>query len=410
MPVATDEIISFLPYGKQHISDEDIAAVTEVLRSDWLTCGPAGPAFEKSLCQTVGSTEAVACANGTAALHLAMLALGIGPGDVVITSPISFLASANCARYVGAEIWFADIDAETGLISVESLTRLLEQDSMKRVKAVIPVHLAGQPTDMPGIQKLAKSYGLKIIEDACHALGGSYEIDGRSVQIGSCEHSDMTVFSFHPVKHVAMGEGGAVTTNDPDLAEDLRRFRNHGMERGTFIDSDLAYNSDGKPNPWYYEMTDLGYNYRLTDIQAALGKSQLSRLSQSIDNRRRIARKYNELIASEFDKSLLRPLKQLDGNANAYHLYVTLIDFSKAGLERSDLMNQLKAKGIGTQVHYIPIFLQPYYREQSLEALRSCPNSLKYYEAALSLPMYPDLTENDCERVIGGIAGSLKAT
>ena len=410
MPVTIEKKTSFLPYGRQQVTDEDISAVNEVLRSDWLTCGPAGPAFEKSLCQTVGSKEAVACSNGTAALHLAMLALGIGRGDVVITSPISFLASANCARYVGAEVWFADIDPETGLISVESLAKLLARDTKKRVKAIIPVHLAGQPADMPAIQKLTKANGIKIVEDACHALGGSYALDDKSVKIGSCEHSDMTVFSFHPVKHVAMGEGGAVTTNDPELASMLRRFRNHGLERETFVDSDLAYNSGGKPNPWYYEMTDLGYNYRLTDIQATLGKSQLGRLNQSIANRRRIGLKYDELIANEFDQSIVRPLKQLDGNLNAFHLYVTLIGFSEAGLERSELMNKLKAKGIGTQVHYIPIFLQPYYREQSLEALRSCPNSLLYYEAALSLPMYPELTDDDCERVVRSMAKILKET
>ncbi|MCD6248975.1 MAG: UDP-4-amino-4,6-dideoxy-N-acetyl-beta-L-altrosamine transaminase [candidate division Zixibacteria bacterium] len=395
---------SFLPYGRQHINDDDIAAVSEVLRSDWLTCGPAGPAFEGSLCQTVESDNAIACSSGTAALHLAMLALGIGPGDVVITSPISFLASANCARYVGAEVWFADIDPETGLISVESLAKLLGRDSHSRVKAVIPVHLAGQPADMQAIYKLAENHGIKIVEDACHALGGSYSADGKTVPVGSCEHSDLTVFSFHPVKHVAMGEGGAVTTNDSDVADRLRRFRNHGIERERFVDSDLAYNSTGKPNPWYYEMSDLGYNYRLSDIQSTLGQSQLHRLKQSVTRRREIAGLYTELISEQFNQSNLRPLLTREYNNNAYHLYITLIDFEFYGKSRYEVMTELKKHGVGTQVHYIPIFLQPYYRDQSLEALTDCPYSLKYYESALSLPMYPELTDDDCKRVIGRLS------
>jgi UDP-4-amino-4,6-dideoxy-N-acetyl-beta-L-altrosamine transaminase len=398
----------FLPYGRQTITNDDIAAVTEVLQSDWLTCGPIGPAFENDLAAHVRVKETIACANGTAALHLAMLALGIGAGDVVITTPISFLATANCARYVGAEVWFADIDAATGLISPDSIKRLLVNDKNKRVKAVIPVHLAGQPADLPEIHAICRAHRVSLVEDACHALGASYQTENETVPIGSCRHSDLTVFSFHPVKHVATGEGGAVTTNDPELARRLRQFRNHGMERETFTDSDLAYDSSGHPNPWYYEMTALGFNYRLSDIQSALGKSQLKQLRNSVARRQEIAKRYDKLITEQFESDRVRPLIQRTDCANAFHLYVTLINFGHLGVERAAVMNQLRKVGIGTQVHYIPIFFQPFYREHSLEAVRDCPNSLKYYEQALSLPMYPALTDADIEYVVTQLAEILK--
>lgn len=398
----------FLPYGRQTITNDDIAAVTEVLQSDWLTCGPIGPAFENDLAAHVGVKEAVVCANGTAALHLAMLALGIGADDVVITTPISFLATANCARYVGAEVWFADIDAATGLISPDSIERLLANDKNKRVKAVIPVHLAGQPADLPEIHSICRAHRVSLVEDACHALGASYQYENETIPIGSCRHSDLTVFSFHPVKHVATGEGGAVTTNDPELARRLRQFRNHGMEREVFTDSDLAYDSSGHPNPWYYEMTTLGFNYRLSDIQSALGKSQLKQLCNSVARRQEIAKRYDQLITERFESDRVRPLIQRTDCANAFHLYVSLINFDHCGVERATVMNQLRKVGIGTQVHYIPIFFQPYYREHSLEAVRDCPNSLKYYEQALSLPMYPALTNADIEYVVTQLAEILK--
>lgn len=390
------------------MTDEDIAAVTELLKSDWLTCGPAGPAFENDLAAQVGAEDAVTCANGTAALHLALLALEIGPGDVVITTPISFLATANCARYVGAEVRFADIDADTGLIRPESIEWILQSENGGRVKAVIPVHLAGHPVDMLKIHALCQKHGIYLIEDACHALGGSYQDENKNVKVGSCRHSDMTVFSFHPVKHVATGEGGAVTTNQSELARRLRLLRNHGMEREQFIDSDLAYDTNGRPNPWYYEMTELGFNYRLSDIQSVLGQSQLKRLDTSVARRQEIARLYDKLITDHFDTDLVRPLRQNDNCSNAYHLYVTLINFEQYGTERASVMNRLSQAGIGTQVHYIPIFFQPYYRAQALTAVRDCPESLKYYEQALSLPMYPGLTDADITFVVEQLAEVLK--
>ncbi|RME20951.1 MAG: aminotransferase class I/II-fold pyridoxal phosphate-dependent enzyme, partial [Candidatus Zixiibacteriota bacterium] len=291
MTTATRTPARFIPYGRQHITEQDIAAVVDVLKSDWLTQGPGVPAFEQTLKDTVGAEEAVACANGTAALHLAMLALGIGPGDVVVTTPITFLATANCARYVDADVQFVDIDPVTGLMDIAALRQHLKDDRNHRVKAIIPVHFAGQPVDLPAVRQLADEHGAYVIDDACHAIGAEYECAGKWYRVGCGAHSDLTVFSFHPVKHVAMGEGGAVTTGDARLAVRLRQFRNHGIERDArrMVNKDQAFDGSGRPNPWYYEMHKLGFNYRLTDIQAALGTSQLNRLEISIRRRRELA-------------------------------------------------------------------------------------------------------------------------
>jgi UDP-4-amino-4,6-dideoxy-N-acetyl-beta-L-altrosamine transaminase len=399
--------LEFLPYGRQHITEKDIKAVIGVLRSEWLTQGPAVPAFEAALAGRVGSKYAVACSNGTAALHLAMLALNISPGDEVVTSPITFLASANCAIYVGAHVRFADIDPDTGLIDPSSLKKLLEADKTGKIKAVIPVHFAGQPSDLGEIHSLAAAHGAEVIDDACHALGATYGIADQTFQIGGNNHSLMTVFSFHPVKHVAMGEGGAITTCDSEVVERLRKFRNHGIKKEDFAFPDLAYSTDGDVNPWYYEMADPGFNYRLTDIQAALGKSQLERLSDSIRRRNEIAAIYCALLDKNFPDGGVRHLHRKDGVSHAYHLFVVLIDFERFGISRAIVMNALRQAGIGTQVHYIPLHLQPFYRRACGTGPEDFPNAEAYYAKALSLPMYPELTKDDCRRVIETLSNIL---
>ncbi len=397
----------FLPYGRQDITEDDIRAVVSVLRSEWLTQGDTGPAFERALAARVCAGHAVACANGTAALHLSLLALGVGADDVVVTSANSFLASANCARYVGAEVRFADIDPETGNVSVPSLGRLLTEDRAHRIKAVIPVHFAGQPADLPHIYMMAKDHGARVVSDACHAIGAEYRAGDAIHRIGDGLHSDLTVFSFHPVKHVAMGEGGAVTTNDGELAARLRLYRNHGMQKDDLQLDDLALAGDGRVNPWYYEMHRLGYNYRLTDIQAALGLSQLKRLDWSLQRRSEIACLYDDLIQRHFPDGSVRPLQLRRGRTHAYHLFVVAVDFARFGVDRATLMNSLRSRRIGTQVHYIPLPYQPYYR--SLYGLRreNYPGAAAYYARCLSLPMYPTLTEADVERVIDALANVL---
>jgi UDP-4-amino-4,6-dideoxy-N-acetyl-beta-L-altrosamine transaminase len=390
----------FLPYGRQHVTDSDVEAVVEVLRSDWLTQGPTVPAFESKLAASVGAAEAVACSSGTAALHLAMLSIGLRDGDAVVVPSNTFLASANCARYVGAEVRFADVDPNSGLINTDSLRELLEDDTTRRIKAVIPVHFSGQPADLPTVHTLAKNHGAYVVDDACHALGARYNDSGDTHQIGGSPHADLTVFSFHPVKHVATGEGGAITTQSAELAECLRLFRNHGMQKGDFVQEEMAFSDRAMPNPWYYEMQNLGYNYRLTDIQAALGGSQIERLQQSVDRRNELASEYGRLIAKNFDPSEVRPLEVINGVINAYHLFVVLIDFRFLGLSRASVMNELRAEGIGTQVHYIPVHLQPYYRRVCKTSEGDLPGAEMYYRRALSLPMYPELSQTDIERVV----------
>jgi len=390
----------FLPYARQHVAQEDIDAVVEVLRSDWWTQGPAIARFEEALAQVTGAREVVACATGTAALHLTMLALGLGPGDAVVTSANTFLADANCARYVGADVIFADVDPDTGCMTPETLETILKADSHKRIKAVIPVHFAGQPVDLPRIHQIASRHGAAVIDDACHALGASYECEGTSQRVGSGMHSEMTVLSFHPVKHVATGEGGAIATGDRRLAERLRTFRTHGMTKKDFVQTEWAHAPDGSINPWYYEMSELGFNYRLTDLQAALGVSQLKRLDWSLRRRNEIALWYQRLIAERFPTGRVCPLGIRDGVVHGYHLFVVRIDFDACGRNRAGVMNRLREAGIGTQVHYIPVPLQPYYRRVCSSRPGQFPGAELYYSQALSLPMYPDLTESDCERVI----------
>jgi len=396
-----------LPYGKHHVSEADIEAVIRALKSDRLTQGPEIPAFEKALAEKVGASYAVACSSGTAALHLAMLVLGIGPGDEVATSSNTFLASANCARFVGAEVRFIDINPSNGLIDPEALRKVLRADNKHKIKAIIPVHFAGQPAQLTTIHALATEHGAKVVDDACHAIGAWYEHDGQRHDLGGCHHSDMTVFSFHPVKHVAMGEGGAVTTNQPELAKRLQQFRNHGIQKENFSNCELSLSPEGEVNPWYYEMHELGCNYRLTDIQAALGLSQLERLSWSLKRRNNLADYYRELIGNTFPDGGICPLDVRNSVYHAYHLFVALIDFNSFGVSRATVMNRLRETGIGTQVHYIPVPLQPYYNQRYQISSADFPQTMKYYERAISLPMYPDLTRRDCERVIDSLKMSL---
>ncbi len=397
----------FLPYSRQEITEDDIRAVVDVLRSDWLTQGPAVPTFEDKLADYLGARETVACANGTAALHLAMLALNITHGDIIITTPNTFAATANCGRFVGAEVRFADIDAETGLIDPESVARLLAQDTGKRIKAVLPVHFAGHPADLPRIYEMAHRHGAHVVDDACHALGATYMYEGQQIRIGNSPHSDLTVFSFHPVKHVAMGEGGAVVTNNRELADRVRLFRSHGISRQEFACPDAAYSADGIPNPWYYEMTALGFNYRLTDIQAALGTSQLERLPDSLARRRDIAALYKELLSRLFPDNTVRPLAMRADVGHAYHLFVVQIDFDRLGISRAAVMNRLRARGIGTQVHYIPLHRQPYYRRLRGDAEPALTQAEKYYECVLSLPVFPGLSNADVERVVSELKAAV---
>lgn len=399
--------MTLLPYGRQEITDADVAAVVAALRSDYVTQGPAVEQFEKALGDAVGARHAVVCVNGTAALHLAMLALDIKPGDEVVTSANTFVADANCARYVGAEVKFCDIDPETGLMNPERLASILERDRHKKIKAVIPVHFAGQPADVATISALARSHGAYVVEDACHALGAEYLEHGRRYAVGASGSSDLTVFSFHPVKHITTGEGGAVTTADSFLASRLRQFRAHGITRKEFVQDELAISAKGEPNPWYYEMSELGYNYRMTDFQAALGVSQLTRLKESIIKRNQIAQTYKRLFAKAFEPERVRALAVQPDVVNAFHLFVVRIDFESFNRTRAQVMYTLRDRGIGTQVHYIPLHLQPYYLDRYKLRSGMFPNAEKYYETALSVPMYPGLTDQDVERVVGELEAVL---
>ncbi len=401
--------VPFLPYGRQTVTDEDIAAVTAVLQSDWLTQGPAIAAFESALKHVLGAAEVVAVSNGTAALHLTMLALGLKQGEVVLTTPNTFVADANAVRYVGGEVQFVDIDETTGNIDVDKVAEALARDTQKRIKGVIAVHFAGQPVDLVRLRSLTQAHGSWLVDDACHALGATITVQDAAITIGSGRYSDATVFSFHPVKHVATGEGGAISTGSTELANKLRRLRTHGISREKFQNQEMATTND-VVNPWYYEQIDLGYNYRLTDLQAALGTSQLSRLEWSVTRRNQIARLYDQTITQECHNGTVVPLRTIPGRKNAYHLYVVRIDFEKVGATRATVMNALREMRIGAQVHYIPIHLQPYYADRYALKRGTFPKAEQYYETALSLPMYPAMTDQDVVRVVESLQEALIAT
>jgi UDP-4-amino-4,6-dideoxy-N-acetyl-beta-L-altrosamine transaminase len=392
---------TYLPYGRQQIDENDIAAVVEVLRGDWLTTGPTVAAFEAALAEKVGARHVIVCSSGTAALHLAVLALGLGPEDAVVVPTLTLLASANAARYVGAEVIFADIDPETGLMGETELAAALARAGNRRVRTTIPVHYAGQCADAPRLAAFAADKDLTIVEDAAHSIGTTYRHDSEEHRVGSARHSAMSILSFHPVKTITLGEGGAVCTEDDKLAERLRRLRNHGIERRAdrFVSKDIAFDARGQANPWYYEMAEPGFNYRATDLQCALGLSQLRRLDEFVARRRMLAERYDALLAPL--APLVRPLGRIAGCTPAWHLYVVRIDFAQIGIDRAEVVRRLAARGIGTQVHYIPVHLQPYYRRRE-PALR-LPGAEALYEQILSLPLYPAMSDSDPDRVVASL-------
>lgn len=406
--MARPQPAAFLPYGRQQIDERDIDAVVDVLRGDWLTTGPAVLRFEQSLAQRCGAQEAISCSSGTAALHLACLALELGPGDAAIVPSITFLATANAVRMTGAEVVFADVDPDNGLLTPATLQAAFDRAAAAglKVKAVLPVHLAGQCADMTGLSRIARAQGAAIVEDACHAIGTYHACpDGSASPVGACRLSDMAIFSFHPVKTIAAGEGGAVTTNDPALARRLRRLRSHGMthEPGDFANPDMAFDHAGAANPWYYEMPEIGWNYRLSDIHAALALSQLVRLDQFVEQRRALAQRYDELLAPL--GRLLTPIRRSRGCLPAWHLYAVLIDFAALDIERGLLMSDLRAAGIGTQVHYIPVHHQPYYRNRNQGLALEGADS--YYRRTLSLPLFVGMETSDVRRVVDVLHGAL---
>ncbi len=391
----------FLPYGRQSVDEDDIAAVTQVLRGDWLTTGPSVELFETALAETCGAGHAVVCANGTAALHLSTLAAGLEPGDKAIVPTVTFLATANAVHYVGAEVVFADCDPDSGLMEAAHFAEALERAG-SGVKAVLPVHLGGQCADLPAISDLARRHGITVIEDAAHAIGSRYRRGGnQDLPIGCGADGDFACFSFHPVKTMTMGEGGAVTTNDAQLAARLKCFRSHGMSRepGAFENADLAWMSDGTVNDWYYEMAQPGFNYRATDFQCALGLSQLGKLQGFVERRRELVARYDTLLQPLAPQ--LRPVSRNPDCAPAWHLYVVLIDFAGLGLERGQVMRRLRAAGIGSQVHYIPVHRQPFYRRRTGDL--NLPGAERYYERALSLPLFPGMNDADVERVVDAL-------
>lgn len=408
-----------IPYGRQTIGEDDIAAVVRALRSDFLTCGPEVEAFELEFAEFVGAKHAVAVANATDALHLAMRVAGIGPGDRVVTSPNTFLSSANCAAFVGATPDFCDIDAVSYNIDPTALEAGWKPDT----KAVVAVAYAGQAANMPEIARIARTHGAVVIEDACHGIGGGFNCDGRNWKLGGHPWADITTFSFHPVKTLTTGEGGMLVTDNPEYARLARQLRAHGIERDPsmfmgFGSDDPAFAECG---PWVYEMHELGYNHRITDVQCALGRSQLKKLNQFIDRRLEIVTRYNEAfadipwltapkLASWFLESTGTPKHRNTETLKhriSWHLYTVLIDFKTIGKTRSEVMAELRAEGVGSQVLYIPVHLQPWYRKTYGYGIGKCPVAEQYYTQALSLPLYPVITDDDVDHIIDIIKATI---
>jgi UDP-4-amino-4,6-dideoxy-N-acetyl-beta-L-altrosamine transaminase len=375
-----------IPYGRQNITKEDIDAVVEVLKSDFLTQGPNIKMFEEAFAQYIGSKYAVAVSNGTAALHLNAMALNVKPGDKVITTPITFVASANCIKYCGGDIVFGDIDPETYLLDIESVRSILESDTKRLIKGIIPVNFAGRCVNLEAFRKLADEYGCWIIEDACHSPGGYFvNSKGERVNSGSGQYAELSIFSFHPVKHIASGEGGMITTNDELLYRRLLNLRSHGIQQ----DPSLRIYDDSL---WYYEMQELGYNYRLTDFQAALGYSQLKRADQGLQRRKEIAAVYSRAFA---EKSYIKGMSGIQ-EGHAYHLFVLEVD------KRKELHSYLRDNNIFAQIHYIPAHLMPYYKGFGWKE-GDLKHSEEYYKHCISIPMYPTLTDDEQQYIIDTI-------
>lgn len=382
-------------YGKQNVNGADIKAVVDVLQSDFLTQGPVLEQFEKKVAEYCGAKYAVAVTNATSALHIACRAAGLGEGDILWTSPITFTASANCGRYCGADVDFVDIDAATYNMSVDELEKKLKkaENNGRLPKIVVPVHLAGQSCDMKRIHELSVEYGFTVLEDASHAIGADY----LDTKVGSCAYSDMAVFSFHPVKIITTGEGGMVLTNSEDLYKKLCLYRSHGITRDAEL---MTHEADG---PWYYQQIDLGYNYRMTELQAALGFSQMDRLDEFVARRRYLVDRYNELLQ---DLPVVTP-HVLEGANPSWHLYMLRVDFSRAKLDKVQLFEEMKKRGIVLNLHYIPVHTQPYYQELGFKQ-GDFPQSEKYYEEIFTLPLYYGLTDEHQDDVVAALQDCLK--
>lgn len=384
-----------IPYGRQDITQADIDAVVGVLQSDFLTQGPMVPRFEQQVAQHVGATHALAVNSATSALHIACLALGLGPGDRLWTSPVTFVASANCGLYCGAQVDFVDIDPRTYNLCPQALSRKLEQAEQegRLPKVVVAVHLCGQPCDMQAIHTLAKRYGFKVIEDASHAIGGKYQGEF----IGNGKYSDITVFSFHPVKIITTAEGGMALTNDADLANKMALLRSHGITRDP---DQMTHESDG---PWYYQQIDLGFNYRMTELQAALGVSQMERLDQYIARRHQLAERYDDLLAS---LPVTTPWQHAD-SYSGLHLYVIRLQLEKIAKTHRQVFESLREQGIGVNLHYIPVHTQPYYADMGFKP-EDFPGAQNYYREAISIPMFQTMSNEQQDQVVAAIVRALQ--
>lgn len=393
----------FLSYGRQMIEDDDVAAVSDVLRSDWLTTGPAVERFEEALAREVGAEHAVVFNNGTSGLYVAARAAGMEPGDSVIVPAITFAATASANVLAGIEVIFADVDPDTGLMGVDHAAAALRGGRSGKVKAIFPVHLAGRVPDPEALDAFAQDKELQIVEDACHALGTRYGNAGH--RVGGCAHSLAACFSFHPVKAIAMGEGGAITTNSAAFAARCRELRNHGMVREAegFENVELAWAAGGAVNPWYYEIRDASFNFRASDINCALGLSQLRKLGRLLERRKNLMDHYQRCLQSF--APALKFVPPAPGVEPGWHLCVVLIDFEMLGIDRRTLMHRLKERGIGTQVHYIPVHLHPFYRKRYGEM--QLPGALSYYNRTLSLPLFPAMEKGDVERVVDSLRESI---
>lgn len=385
-----------IPYGRQSISDDDIEAVVRVLRSDFLTQGPAVPVFEAAVAARCEAAYGVAVNSATSALHIACLALGVGPGQRVWTSAITFVASANCALYCGAEVDFVDIDPSTYNMSVDALAAKLEaaERDGRLPGVVIPVHMAGQSCDMAAIHALAERYGFRIIEDASHAVGARYQ----GAPVGDCRFSDVTIFSFHPVKIITTAEGGLALTNRREIADRMRLLRTHGVTRDP---AEMEREPDGG---WYYEQVALGFNYRMTDIQAALGLSQMERLGEFVAARRALAARYDERLAGA---ALTTPW-QHPATESSWHLYIVRLDLTRNSLRHGEVFDRLRADGIGANLHYMPVYLHPHYRRLGFRP-GHCPEAELYYREAISIPLYPGLGEAQQDQVIASLRAAVTA-